>query len=244
MAESIRSVLQEHFAPLALDRLVVLRQEFAAWMHPDALRGIEGIFAEFPDHRFSGARLRGDGLDFRFPNLIEEGESAICMGPAVYTGTDIGAAEPLRSLLRGLWLAQSEGVPFGVLSELEQDHRGKRLRVEIAAPPGEAADRLAARLMRRIRAAAEHAGSFRGKVLAPGQKSHAFDDEQPDFTLAAVDPVRREDLVLAPGVLERGGRGLAQGDFDRAFADIVHLGGRLGAKRSGFAGSVGFVTRP
>lgn len=104
----VRDLLVEHFGALALEDLVVAREKFPLWMRADIQRGIEQSFAGFPGHRFTGARVRGP-LGFRFPNLIEEGEHAIAVGPAVWSPVGIGEERPVRCphrlLLRGLWLA-------------------------------------------------------------------------------------------------------------------------------------------
>lgn len=88
----ICDLLTEHFGSCFLEELVVTRGEFPRWMRADIQRELDAIFAEIPAHRFCGARLRGNELDFRFPNLLEIGPEAIAVGPAVYQDIDIGEA--------------------------------------------------------------------------------------------------------------------------------------------------------
>ncbi len=199
----VRDLLLRHFAPFALEDLAVARQEFPVWMRPDLQREIESLFSEFPGHRFTGARTRGN-LDFRFPNLLEGGEDAVALGPAVWTAVDVGEAEPRRCLRRGLWLARSGDTPFVLLLEFDDEGSSStRMRVEIATPPGAGPEGHAGSLLRRLVAAGRSGHALRGKVLTPMPEAHVmFSDAPPDFRVHALAPVAREEMVLAPGVLE------------------------------------------
>lgn len=200
----LRNLLLDHFGALPLEDLVVARQEFPLWMRADVQGEIECFFAALGGHRFSGARLRGN-VSFRFPNLIEEGADAPAAGPAVWSALDLGDAEPVRCLLRGLWLAKESGRPFGLLFELDDDSNyGRRPRVEIATLPGDDPEHFAAIVLKRLREAGVAARSLRGKALTPTRISGnvIFPDSQPEFRVQAIAPVAREEMVLAPGVLE------------------------------------------
>ena len=225
----LRDLLIEHFGALPLEDLVVARQEFLLWMRADVQREIEALFAGIEGHRFTGARLRGT-LGFRFPNLIEEGEDAIAAGPAVWSSIDVGEPEPVRCLLRGLWLANDQGMPFGLLIERDDDSEsGARLRIEVATAPGAEAGRFAASILKRLRAAGEAARTLRGKVLTPVRERTAiYPPPSAEFCVQTVAPVGREELVLAPGVLELVERNTL------GFASHAEALGRLGmAARKG-----------
>lgn len=199
----LRDLLLEHFGSLPLEDLVVARQELPLWMRVDVQGEIERFFAGLPGHRFSGARLRGN-ISFRFPNLIEEGAEAPAVGPAVWSSLDLGDTEPVRCLLRGLWLAKEGDTPFGLLFELDDDSTyGRRLRVEVATPPGDGPEHFAATVLKRLRASGEAAHTLRGKALVPMRTGNVvYPDSPPDFRVQAIAPVAREEMVLAPGVLE------------------------------------------
>jgi len=200
----LRDLLLEHFGALPLEDLVVARQEFPLWMRADVQGEIERFFAGLGAHRFSGARLRGN-VSFRFPNLIEAGGDAPATGPAVWSALDLGDIEPVRCLLRGLWLAKEGATPFGLLFELDDDSNyGRRLRVEVATPPGNEPEHFAATVLKRLRAAGEAARTLRGKALAPTRTPNnmIYPETPPDFRVQAIAPVAREEMVLAPGVLE------------------------------------------
>ena len=100
----VQKLLAEHFEALALDELEVLRARFPHWMRPDVQRGIEHALEGAEDVRFHGARLRSGRQAFRFSDLLEEGKGGIAVGPPVHDELEIGEAQPLRCLQRGLWL--------------------------------------------------------------------------------------------------------------------------------------------
>ncbi|HZE61041.1 MAG TPA: ATP-binding protein [Burkholderiales bacterium] len=195
-ATLVRELLASHFASLPLEELTVQRQEFPLWMRADLLHEIERLFAELPEHRFTGARLRHDSGDFRFANLLEEGDDGIAVAPRVTVAHEQG-----DYLLRGLWLAARE-LPFAVLWDVYEDQAGTRVRMEVAVPPGAAGERLAGALMKRVRAAGERAESWRGKTIAAGRESHAMTFAPPELRTVPLAPVAREEVILAPGVLE------------------------------------------
>src|SRR5438105_3945204 len=126
----LNNVLATHFAPLALEELVVTRRDFPHWMRPDLQRGLEALFSRLGNSRFYGARLRNDDLAFRLSDLAEAG-GGIVAGPAEYQDVDVGEAQPIRCLTRGLWLSERGGVRFAVLLDVSEAYR-VRARLEIA----------------------------------------------------------------------------------------------------------------
>lgn len=196
----LRNLLAEHFAPEPLERLAVVRARFPHWMRPDVQRGLEEAVTSSGETRFFGARLRGSGLVFRFSDLIEEGSRGIAVGPAVHDELETGEAQPLRCLQRGLWLLSRKEARVAMLLDVNEGLRRAGVKVEIAA--AECARPAAEAVLRRVRATAERAETWRGKVLAPSEEEYAFDEGPTTLRVVRVAPVRREDIVLAPGVLE------------------------------------------
>lgn len=197
----IRDLLATHFAPEPLDRLAVVRGRFPHWMRPDVQRGLADEMTATTKARLFGARLRGSGLAFRFSDLIEEGSGGIAVGPPVHDEIETGEAQPLRCLQRGLWLMQQNGVRLAVLLDVNEGFRRAGVKVEIAAP--ERTRTAAEAALARVRATAERAETWRGKVLAPSEEEYAFDEGPTTLRVVRVAPIRREEIVLAHGVLER-----------------------------------------
>lgn len=219
---SLQAVLAQHFAPAALDALVITRRDFPHWMRPDLQRALEGLFAALPGTRFFGARLRNRELEFRFADLVEAGPKAIAVGPAEYHEADTGEAEPVRCLVRGLWLAQSDGTRFALLLEVREGFGNVRARIEIAVPPGEGPARLAARLAERIGSETERAVTWRGKALVLDDADQDYEIVPAGLRVERFAPVRREDIVLPERTLalvERNTLG-----FARRAKDLVRLG--------------------
>src|SRR6266581_538196 len=113
----LNRLLAAHFAPLALDELVITRRDFPHWVRPDLQGALEGLFSGLANSRFCGARLRDQDLAFRLSDLAEAGD-CIVAGPAEYQDVDIGEAQPVRCLTRGLWVGERDGVHFAALLDV------------------------------------------------------------------------------------------------------------------------------
>lgn len=223
----LNEIITQHFAPAPIEALVVTRRDFAHWMRPDLQRTLESLFAEVQSVRFFGARLRDSDLEFRFADLVEEGPKAIVAGPAVYQDADIGEHEPVRCLVRGLWLAQSEGIRFAVLLDVSESYRGSRVRLEIAAPPEAQSAHFVTRFAERVRTQVERAEVWRGKTLVLDRAHDDFEISPAGVRIAPIAPVRRGDIVLPErtlGLIERNTIGFAR-EMDR----LARLG--LSAKK-------------
>jgi hypothetical protein len=194
-------LLAAHFAPIRLEDLIVTRQDFPHWMRPDLQKALEALFAAVPRRRFFGARLRGGDLGFRFADLVEPGAEAPAIGPAEYQDADIGEAQPVRCLTRGLWVAETEGVRFALLLDVSEGYRSPRARVEIAVPKNEAATRIAARVTGQLRAQAERGDSWRGKVLTLDCAHDDFELSAAGLRVIDATPVRRDEIVLSEKTL-------------------------------------------
>ena len=193
---TLHEALTQHFAPVALEHLVVTRRDFPHWLRPDLQQALDSSFARLSAARFLGARLRDRDLEFRFADLIEAGPKAVAVGPAEYQEADTGESQPVRCLVRGLWLAHDEGVRFGLLLDVSEGFRGARARLELAVPPGEAPTRFAARHAEHIRTETEQARAWRGKTLVLDRAHDDFEISAAGLRVERFVKVRREDIVL------------------------------------------------
>ncbi|MBI3043109.1 MAG: ATP-binding protein [Betaproteobacteria bacterium] len=164
-------------------------------MRPDLQQALEALFTGLAGARFAGARIRDHDFDFRFADLAEAG-AGIAAGPAEYQDVDIGEAQPVRCLTRGLWLAERDGVRFALLLEVREGFRGVRVRIEIAAPPGDAAARTTARISEQLRVRAARGTAWRGKVLVLETAREDFDVSSAGLRVEKIAPVGRGDIVL------------------------------------------------
>lgn len=209
---SLHGLLTAHFAPAPLDALVVTRQEFPHWLRPDLQRAAERLFEAHPGSRFFSARLRHEHLEFRFADLAESGRKA-AVGPAEFQDVDVGEAHPVRCVVRGLWLAETNGTRFALLIDVAEGFRGVRARIEIATPPGADGVLTGARLAERLRADTERGDAWRGKVLVLDRAHDDFQIAPAGVRIARIAPARREDIVLPEATLalvERNTLGFAR----------------------------------
>lgn len=216
----LNSLVAAHFAPLALDELVVTRRDFPHWMRPDLQRSLEGLFSGPVNSRFYGARVRKEDLAFRFSDLAEA-RNGIVAGPAEYQDLDVGDAQPVRCLTRGLWLGERGGVRFATLLDVHDAYR-VRARLEVAVGPGENPAGVAEGIIAALRSGAESGASWRGKILVLEGASDDFDVSPAGLRVEKAAPVRRADIVLPEATLaliERNTLG-----FTRRTEELARLG--------------------
>ncbi|HEY7657935.1 MAG TPA: ATP-binding protein [Burkholderiales bacterium] len=209
---SLNSLLVAHFAPLTLEALVVTRHDFPHWMRPDLQKALEALLAGLEGSSFCGARVRNHDFSFCIADLAEA-EAGVVPGPAEYQDVDVGEAQPVRCLTRGLWLAEREGVRFALLLEVREAYRGVRVRLEIAVAPGDTPARVAARIMGELRRQAGEGASWRGKVLVLEPAHDDYEVSPAGLRLERATPVRREDIVLPEktlALIERNTAGFAR----------------------------------
>jgi hypothetical protein len=208
----LSSLLAAHFAPLAMDELVVTRRDFPHWMRPDLQGALDELLSGPAEGRFYGARLRNHDLSFRLSDLAEAGDGIVA-GPAEYQDVGIGEVQPVRCLMRGLWLGERDAVRFAVLLDVGEGFRGVRVRLEIAVGPGAIPSRVAADVVDALRARAESGASWRGKILVLEGAHDDFDVAPAGLRVEQTAPVRRGDIVLPEATLaliERNTLGFAQ----------------------------------
>ena len=216
----LQKLIAEHFQGIAPDQLAVLRARFPHWMRPDLQRGLELALRDADEVRFCGARLRGTRFAFRFSDLLEQGKHGIAVGPPVHDELEIGEAQPLRCLQHGLWLLRRAENRLAVLLDVNDAMRRSGVRIEIAAAAEARA--VAEAMLGCVRETAERAETYRGKVLAPSEEEYAFDEGPVTLRVLRLRTVERNDIVLAPGLLDQVERNTI--GFAARCEELVRLG--------------------
>ena len=190
--------LNEHFGDVDLDDLVVFRHIFPLWMRVDVQAAILDFFSRKPDHKFFGCRITETEGEFRFPNLLEDGDGAIAVGPPVYTMLDLGDGEPVQTQLRGLWLDEQDGLRYGVLCETTIEHWNTEFRVELAVPPGDQGRQFALVFIDKLILAGRQADTFKGRILIPSSNvpEGMLVRGSVDFKRVPLTTVVKEDIIL------------------------------------------------
>ncbi len=113
--------------------------------------------------------------------------------PVEFAQLPIDVDEHLECFRTGILLVEVDGVPVVVLV-FEQHHMQPEVVVEIVA----GADDVASRLLVDLKAAVREHNVFRGKVLSFGHGRHG----EFGIEFVRVPRLARDDVILAPGVLE------------------------------------------
>lgn len=175
---------------------------------------------EGAEPRFYAPRMRHSASRFRFPDLFEEGSRVATDGAAVYDEVDIGESVHVPCVQRGIWLSAAVAERIAILLEVTEGFRRAAVRVEVASAPNGQAH--AESMLGAIRAMAEKASTFRGRVLAPSDPEYAFDTDGITLRRTQIAPVGRAEIVLAPGLLELVERNTI--GFAAQRGDLIRLG--------------------
>jgi AAA+ superfamily predicted ATPase len=183
----------------------VIGQEFPVRDHPNLQRAIDGFLegpgrsAEFigvstAQKSFNGVMLSELVARGRRPGLI--GDSSPTPGPVEYADVALGEDETLTCIKSGLMLIEDGAERLAVLvsSQASSLNRGQ-IRVEVMAPEREDAEKFLAEIRRGVR----ERNVYRGRVISLVQEPQ----QQISIRIHSLPDIKREDIILPAGVLER-----------------------------------------
>jgi len=197
----IREVLAWYFAGVAHDQLQTSTRQFPGHMRADAQVALDRLMARSAV-RFLGIFERHRYETITFAALTDGGEYAPTVAPAQYLDVDVGEDRPARCLENGLWLCRAGDLRYAVVLSFHREFRTEAgLRVEVAAPAGEAGTALAAAVFAEIEAAVNAARSYRGKVLSLDPDID-YRGRAKGVTVHRLQPVARDEVILPAATLE------------------------------------------
>ncbi len=188
-------VLNWHFAGIGRDRIETSVRNFPARMRADLQLAVDEIF---PPNTIRQLGIKS-GYRFEtveFTNLWDTGRSAQSIVPVQFTEIDVGEEAPRRCVGTALWLLSKDDFKHAALVSQVEGMRGdSHVRVEIAAPQGEAGAQISAQYFRRIEDIINQARSYRGKVLSLETGRH-WDGLTGGITVHRLPQVRKKDVIL------------------------------------------------
>jgi AAA+ superfamily predicted ATPase len=154
--------------------------------------------------------------------LIRDGDHAVGVAPLQYDEIDFGDIAPARCLKRGLWLSESDGIPFAVLvTHAERFGCDEGMYVEIAVPAGEKGVGHTRAFMDELERVVSQIGSYRGKVISL-EAIRSFSGKAGTVRVQKLRDVRREEVILPEKTLSLLERNVT--DFIRHREDLKRLG--------------------
>jgi ATPase family associated with various cellular activities (AAA) len=198
---TVRALLERHFAPIPLDTLITAGRTFPVAARVDlqwALqRQFEGSYPAAP----IGVHSEFQQETLTIAHLVSNGFQPIHVGPLEHDEIDVGEVAAARCLRRGLWLARSGATPFAVLAAPAQQYGcAQGVHVEIAVPRGDAAAALSRAFLDEVEALVNRAGSYRGKVLSL-EAVAGFSGKADSVKVHRLRPVTREEVILPEATL-------------------------------------------
>lgn len=189
--------LERHFAPLRPHEMLATSRAFPLRQQADLQKALDGLFGErrVPVN-FVGLRNEYSREAIDFPKLLEQKHGGVEVAPMQLEEVDIGGGETVQCLKNGLWLLQDEHGPYViVLSQQSEYGEPALLRIEIAAPPGEAGAALAARVFEALEAQLSKGSCYRGRVLSLEGDQH-FSGHASRIRVHELEAVSRDQIIL------------------------------------------------
>jgi hypothetical protein len=215
-------LLRVHFAALQPHEIVTATRTFPARMRADLQAALDAYVADQGLASFHGVHARYSFETLSFSSLLQEDHQPVAIAPARFEELDVGEDRPVRCLENGLWLIHAGGLPYALYLTGQYEHGQKSgVQVEIAVPAGEAGETLSHGIFGAMEEAVKQARTYRGKVLSLETAAH-YSGQASGVTVHRIEPVARDDIILAAGTLDLLERNLI--GFVRRRPQLARLG--------------------
>lgn len=196
--------VSRYFEPDGLDSLSTVTRIFPATVRPDLERAIETLLGEQAhEANFLGIH-REYGYDaLKFADIFAERHHPPIIGPAQYLDIDIGAEEPGRCVVTGLWLFRVNGGKAGLLVSQQPPQMGlPGVRVEAVASPAAGGRETGQTLLVRLSQLLSLDSVYRGRILSFATERN-YDGGLGDLTVHRFPKTERADIILPNVTLNR-----------------------------------------
>lgn len=196
----------EHHLGTDPRQLPVVGEDFEPLDHPNVQLALDRLTTGAG----RTARLVGFGADnkrmmaFGLTDLLGRGglfAGPLRQGPVDYVNVHLHGGQVLACVSAGFYLLEIDGSPLVVFVNRPPEMAGPRraLRVDVMAAAREDAQHFLAELVRTV----DEVNVFRGKVVSLEVPQSVMGPPAQIAVFHRFAPVERDDVVLAPGVLER-----------------------------------------
>jgi ATP-dependent Clp protease adapter protein ClpS len=190
-----------HFAGIPRDQLVSTSRMFPGHMRADVQAGIDRLFSVSP-LRFFGIHEEHRYETLSIAALTKDGRNAHTIAPAQYHDVDVGESAPMKCLNNGLWLCQTDDMPYAVVLSSHREYGYESgTRIEIAVPTGADGAEFVQGCFAELERAVDAARCYRGKVLSlDGDKDYR--GRSRGVMVHKLPAVQREDVILPEATLK------------------------------------------
>jgi hypothetical protein len=197
----IATALTKHFKSIPLSDLIVATRTFPITSRVDLQRSLESIFANRFEPKLYGTHRDYGFTTLTFADFMNVDQRPVLIGPLQYDEVDIGDDLPARCLRQGVWLCQSDELPFSVILAMPERHSEEGILVSIAVPPGEAGLDLSREFLNELEKQVNRSGSYRGKVISLEMASN-YSGKSGHVRIHKLHAVSREDVILPEKTLK------------------------------------------
>jgi len=202
-AATLAARAAKHFQPARLSDLVASQREFPLTARAD----LQAVLDEVLEGFFDQAELLGFHQPYShsaatFAKLVTEEMHPAVIAPLEYEQIHVGEIQPLRCLKVGIWFCRKGTLPAAVLlSATDLYGRVVGVTLELATLPGEEGLDLSNRFFASVEASLKQARTYRGKIISL-EKSDDYTGRAGTVRVHALEPVRREDVILPEATLD------------------------------------------
>jgi ATP-dependent Clp protease adapter protein ClpS len=192
-------VLDEHFERAAPGDLVSTTRHFPAHMRADLQVALEKLFSG-ERTMFFGIRQRYRYDSLNYAKLCESGDDAYPLAVAQYREIDLGEAAPAKCLENGLWIGDTDKLPYAVVLSPNRDpDEAPSVAVEITALEWQA--EFVQRCFAALESAVSAARAYRGKILSFDNGAD-YRGRSRGLMVHRLPRVEREDVILPEATLK------------------------------------------
>jgi ATPase family associated with various cellular activities (AAA) len=162
---------------------------------------VDRLFSASPI-RFFGIHERHRYETLTISALTMDDDDAPAIAPAQYHEVDVGESAPVKCLVNGLWLCETDGLRHAVVLSAHREYRHEAgIRIEIAVPAGADGSEFVQRCFSELESAVSAARSYRGKILSLDGDAD-YRGRSMGIMVHKLPSVQREDVVLPEATLK------------------------------------------
>jgi ATP-dependent Clp protease adapter protein ClpS len=190
-----------HFVGIPQDQLTATSRQFPGHMRADVQVAVDRLFSASPV-RFFGIHERHRYETLTISALTMDDDDAPAIAPAQYHEVDVGESAPVKCLVNGLWLCETDGLRYAVVLSAHREYRHEAgIRIEIAVPAGADESEFVQRCFSELESAVSAARSYRGKILSLDGDAD-YRGRSKGIMVHKLPSVQREDVVLPDATLK------------------------------------------
>jgi hypothetical protein len=229
IADNLRSakrlmpnIVRKHFRTKDPEMLLVAERRFPFHMRGEVDSALRSLFDQKAQlHQCLGIKKDYPFAEASFAELIDYQSRLFAVAPQLEE-INVGQPEPMRVMRNGVWLGETAGTRFAIVSTQDQSPcSGGFVRVQVATVNNPAGSDWAREVFNACERALANGQAYRGKILS-FESPDSYSGQTSGITVHKIPLVRREQVVLPERILELLERNVVQ--FAQRRSHLARLG--------------------